>query len=223
MKPMLLINFKAYEPEIGEKALHIAKLAEKVARQEGVRIVVSPQHSDIARLAKEVSVDVYAQHVDVIEPGSHTGWVLPLGVKASGAKGTLINHSEHRIPKDMVKKTVDLCKKVGLVTVCCAASAKEAKEIAHFSPDFIAIELPELIGGDISVSTAEPGIISDTVKAVKGVDKKVEVLCGAGVHCGEDVKKGIELGTKGALAASVIIKTGNPEKAIRGMAKGLKG
>jgi len=222
MKPMLLLNFKAYDKLIGAGALKMARLADKVAREEKVRIVVSPQHADIAKLADQLSIDVYAQHVDAIEPGSRTGWILPLGVKQSGARGTLINHSEHRIPMDQIKNTIDFCRKTGLVTVCCAAGTGEAKRIAGFSPDFIAVEIPELIGGDISVSTANPKIISDTVKAVKSVSKRTEVLCGAGVHCREDVAKAVELGTKGALAASVIIKTDNPEKVIRDMARGLK-
>ena len=222
MKPMLLLNFKAYDKLIGGGALQVAKIADKVAGEENVKIVISPQHADIAKLADNIKIDVYAQHVDAIEPGSRTGWILPLGVKQSGARGTLINHSEHRIPMDQIKNTIDACRKAGLVSVCCAAGTGEAKQIAAFFPDYIAVEIPELIGGDISVSTANPKIISDTVKAVKSVSKKTEVLCGAGVHCREDVARAVELGTKGALAASVIIKTVDPEKVIRDMAKGLK-
>ena len=38
----------------------------------------------------------------------------------------------------------------------------------------IAVEPPELIGGDISVSTAKPEIISDTVEVVKKINSDEE-------------------------------------------------
>ena len=34
----------------------------------------------------------------------------------------------------------------------------------------IAVEPPELIGGDISVTTADPSIVSDSVEIVKKID-----------------------------------------------------
>ena len=46
------------------------------------------------------------------------------------------------------------------------------------------MEPPELIGGDISVTTADPSIVSDTVAVVKAVNPNVRVLCGAGVKSG---------------------------------------
>lgn len=221
MKPMLLINFKAYEQGIGEKALSLAKGAEKVAKETGKWIVLSVQHVDVKAISDSVGIDVYAQHIDPVEPGSKTGWILPLGVKQAGAKGTLINHSEHGIDDEKVKASVDVCKILGIVSVCCAATPERAKKIAAFSPDFIAIEPPELIGGDVSVSTAKPEIISDTVKAVKDVNPDVKVLCGAGVNQKSDVVKAIELGAHGVLVASAIVKSDNPGKVIQELSEGL--
>ena len=45
--------------------------------------------------------------------------------------------------------------------------------LAALNPTFIAVEPPELIGGDISVTTADPAIVSDTVAAVKAVNPNV--------------------------------------------------
>ena len=45
----------------------------------------------------------------------------------------------------------------------CAADLEEARSLAEIGPTFIAVEPPELIGGDISVTTADPAIVSDTV------------------------------------------------------------
>ena len=77
------------------------------------------------------------------------------------------------------------------------------------------VEPPELIGGDISVTTANPGIVSGTVKAVAKVDPKVAVLCGAGVKTGDDVKTAIDLGAKGVLLASGVVKAKDPEAVVR--------
>lgn len=220
MKPMLLINFKTYEQGLGKNALSLAKVADSVARKKNVNIVLSVQPTNLQTITGNVSIPVYAQHIDPITPGSHTGWILPEAVKDAGAKGTLINHSEHNIDKKSISENVKKCKEIGFVSVCCAATPKIAKEIAAFGPDFIAIEPPELIGGDVSVSKARPEIISDTVKAVKGVNPNVKVLCGAGVNSAEDVSKALELGAEGVLVASAIVKSKTPEKVILNLISG---
>lgn len=220
MKPMLLINFKTYEQGLGRKALSLAKVADSVAKKKDANIVLSVQPTDLKEVAGSVSVPVYGQHIDPITPGSHTGWMLPEAVKDAGAKGTLINHSEHNIDKKSISENVKKCKELGFVSVCCAATPKIAKEIAAFGPDFIAIEPPELIGGDVSVSKARPEIISDTVKAVKDVNPKVKVLCGAGVNSAEDVSKALELGAEGVLVASAIVKSKTPERVILDLISG---
>jgi triosephosphate isomerase len=86
----------------------------------------------------------------------------------------------------------------------------------------IAIEPPELIGGDISVTTADPGIVSNTVKAVQSINKTVKILCGAGVKNGKDVAKAIELGADGVLLASGVVKAKNKEEVLRDLAVGIK-
>ena len=87
--------------------------------------------------------------------------------------------------------------------------------MATLSPRFIAVEPPELIGGDISVTTADPAIVSGTAEAVRAVNPNVRVLCGAGVKNGEDVAKAIELGTEGVLLASGVTKANDPLFVLR--------
>jgi triosephosphate isomerase len=90
------------------------------------------------------------------------------------------------------------------------------------NPDFVAVEPPELIGGDISVTTADPEIVQSTVNAIKSINPKVKVLCGAGVKNGEDVAKAIELGTQGVLLASGVVKAKNPKDVLLNLAGGLE-
>jgi len=95
------------------------------------------------------------------------------------------------------------------------------KKIAELGPDFIAVEPPELIGGKISVSDAKPEVISDSVKAVKSINNKIKVLCGAGIHNKEDVKKAVDLGADGILVSSGIVKARNQEAALKDLVNGL--
>ena len=73
----------------------------------------------------------------------------------------------------------------------------------------------ELIGGDISVTTANPDVVSDSVKLVKDVAPEVKVLCGAGVKNGKDVAMAIELGAEGVLLASGVVKADDQMSVLR--------
>ncbi len=95
--PLIAINFKAYTESMGELGLKLAKLCETVSEETGVAFIVCPQQTDLKFIASQVSIPVYAQNVDAVEPGSHTGHVVAEAVRAAGARGTLINHSECRM------------------------------------------------------------------------------------------------------------------------------
>jgi triosephosphate isomerase len=220
--PTIVLNVKTYSEATGKKALEIAELMDRISKETGVSMAISVQSTDIALCAQKVEIPVFAEHIDPIKPGSHTGWSLPEAIKAAGAVGTLINHSEHRLILADVDVCVTLAKGLGLDHIVCSNNVATSKAIAAFSPNFIAVEPPELIGGDISVTTADPGIVSDSVDSVKEVDKKIRVLCGAGVKNGKDVSKAIELGSDGVLLASGIVKAADKEKVLRDLASGIK-
>jgi len=216
--PIIITNFKAYERAYGRRALELAKIHEKVAKETGVNFVVAVQHTDIAFISSEVSIPVFAQHIDPISFGAGTGRILPEAVKEAGAKGTLINHSEYRVADiSRIKKKIDRAEEVDLVTVVCAESLIEAEAFAKLNADFVAIEPPELIGGDISVSKANPDIIRDAVKSI-GRDR---VIVGAGIKTGEDVRIALKLGACGILLASGITKSEDPEMVLRDLVKGI--
>jgi len=94
------------------------------------------------------------QHIDEIDFGKNTGFLLPESVKQAGAEATLLNHSEHRLDFDLLKSSIERAKQAELKTVVCARDVEDAKKIAHLNPDFIAIEPPELIGTKTSISEA---------------------------------------------------------------------
>ena len=206
---ILVVNFKTYKNGTGKRAFELAKTCENVAKETGKEIIISVQPFDLYKISNSIDIPVFSQHLDSISYGSNTGWLLPEGAKENGATGTLINHSERKISMSEIEKIINRCKKLGLKTIVCASTSEEASKIDKFSPDYIAIEPPELIGTGISISKAEPKLITDTLNVAK-----TPVLCGAGITSGEDVKKAIELGTKGVLVASAIINAKNQREKI---------
>jgi triosephosphate isomerase len=219
--PTIVLNVKTYDEATWLKALEIAKLMDKISKETGKSMGIAVQATDISLCAKNVSIPVFAEHIDPVKPGSHTGWTLPEAIKAAGAVGTLINHSEHRLKLADIDICITRAKELELDHIVCSNNIDTSKAIAAFSPNFIAVEPPELIGGDISVTSADPGIVSGSVDAVRKIDKKVKVLCGAGVKNGKDVAKAIELGSDGVLLASGIVKAKEKEKVIRDLVFGL--
>jgi len=216
-EPVIAINFKSYVEATGERALKIAKAAEKVYKETGITIVVAPQLVDLYRIAQEVEIPVFAQHIDPIKPGSHTGHVLPEAVKEAGAVGTLLNHSENRMILADLEAAIRRAEEVGLTTIVCSNNPAVSAAVAALNPDYVAVEPPELIGTGIPVSKAKPEVITNTVELVRRVNPEVKVLTGAGISTGEDVKKALELGTVGVLLASGVTKAKDPEKAIKNL------
>jgi len=214
---MLFVNFKTYEEATGSKAVELAKICEKMANQTGKKIILVVQAADIYRVSQAVKLDVFSQHADEADYGSNTGHIIIDALKQAGASGTILNHSENRILMAKIKAVVGKCKKKKFKVLVCAQNAEEVGEIAELNPDYVAYEPPELIGGDISVSTAKPEVIEESLKAAG----KVPLIVGAGIKRMEDVRKSIEIGAKGVLVASGIVKAKDPEKALRDLAAGL--
>ena len=218
--PVIVLNVKTYAEAVGEKTIEIAKQMEQIGAETGVNMAISVQATDLSACAKAVDIPVYAEHIDPVKPGSHTGWTLPEAVKDAGAVGTLINHSEHRLTLADIDACLIRAKEVSLDQIICSNNIATSKAIAALGPQFVAVEPPELIGGDISVTSADPGIVSGSVEAVKEVNKNVHVLCGAGVKNGKDVQKAIELGAKGVLLASGVVKATDKVAVLRDLASG---
>ena len=210
--PVLITNFKAIETCVGENAVSMARKHETVAQSTGASICVAVQTADIFRVAQSVNIPVFAQRAEPVSFGSKTGWTLPESLKMAGATGVILHHSERRFEDPAaLGHTIARCQEIGLCVVCCAESAAEGAEIFQkFAPDFVAVEPPELIGGDISISTAQPELIADSVGAI-GPGK---VLAGAGVKNAQDVRTALSLGAVGILVASGVTKNEHPEKAI---------
>ncbi len=210
---VIIINFKAYAEGFSKKAIEIAKAVLDVRDRVDDYIAVAPNFLDLAEIAR-MGVDVYAQHVDPIDFGSYTGRITAEMVKEKGAKGSLINHSERRLKLADIEFLIQKFKKVGLISVVCTNNVNTTKAVAVLDPDYVAVEPPELIGTGIPVSKAEPEVVENSVKAVKELNPRVKVLCGAGITTHEDYVRALDLGAEGVLLASGIVKAKDPKVAL---------
>jgi triosephosphate isomerase len=158
---------------------------------------------------------VYAQHVDSVEPGAHTGHITADAIKTAGATGSLVNHSERRLTLAEIEASVRALKALQMTAVVCTNNEATSAGAAALSPEYVAIEPPELIGSGVSVSKANPDIIRKSVATVHAVNPKVKVLTGAGIQSGECVKIAVDLGTDGVLLASSVVKAKDPGAVLR--------
>lgn len=216
--PVLVINFKTYVEARGSKGLELAKLSESIANQFGANIIVVPQVVDMIGIANEVNIPVFSQHLDHKKPGSATGHIEVSALQEGGIQGTLLNHSERRLEISTLEESIHLSSSHGLKSIVCAGTINLSSAVSSFNPWAVAMEPPELIGGDVSV-TSRPQAVKDTVSAVASINPSILPLTGAGVKTAEHLGTAIELGSKGVLLASGIVKAKDQKSVIEEMAK----
>ncbi|MBR9706400.1 triose-phosphate isomerase [Candidatus Pacearchaeota archaeon] len=204
MKAIVVINLKTYKQ--GRDVIRLAKAIERVDRG----VIIGVQASDIYEVHRASKLKVFAQHVDYQELGRNTGYIMPEAVKRDGAKGVFLNHSEHQLSFRIIKKTVKRCREVGLKVLIFAKSLKDAKKLKKLKPDYLAIEPPELVAGNKSVSTEKPELIEKIAKKLKR-----PFLVGAGVKTNDDIKIAMKLGARGIAVSSAITKAKNPGFALK--------
>lgn len=212
--PIVILNYKTYLESSGENALELARALKSASEESGITMVAASQAADIYRIQDQISLPIFAQHIDPITPGGHTGSNLIETLIEAGISGSLINHSENRMKLADIDEVIQLCKQNDIESCVCTNNIATSKAIATFSPDAVAVEPPELIGTGIPVSQAQPEVVEDSVKGVKSINKKIKVLCGAGISTGDDMKAAMDLGADGVLLASGIVKAENPKEAL---------
>jgi triosephosphate isomerase (TIM) len=194
--------------------MHLGLMFETRLRAAGISGAIAPAASDIGVLANRLEIPVLAQHADPYESGARTGFLVPEAIAASGGRGSLLNHSEHPLRLPIISETFHRLESVGLVAVLCSKDVAQSRRLAALRPTYLAVEPPELIGGTRSVSEAKPAVVSGTVAAVHEIFPGTRVLCGAGIHNRQDVRKAVELGAEGILVSSAVARAEDPGRAI---------
>jgi triosephosphate isomerase len=205
--PFFEIGPKAYMH--GERVLKLAKAADKAAEKYDVRIIFTPQYTDIRLLAQKTNnLYIFAQHLDPLQPGRGHGSVLAEALKDAGAAGVIMNHAERPMNISDLRKAIKRAGEAGLISMVCSDTIDEAMAIAHFSPDIIVAEPTNLIG---TGQKSDKEYIIETTRAIKSINPEIQVLQGAGISKGQDVYDVIKAGADATGTTSGIMKAENPE------------
>jgi triosephosphate isomerase len=218
----LIINFKNYPEILGGRSLELAKSAEAVARKIDSEIIVAPPAPMLHAVSSKLRIPVFSQKVDDRDQGKSTGAIVAEAIKRSGCSGSILNHSESRVPVPAVQRILPKMKSLRLSTCLCAETGDEMNEFAKLSAEYLAVEPPELIGTGVAVSRAMPEMISKTVSEVKARGYRGKILFGAGIVSGEDVAAARRCGMRGVLVSSSVVKAMDWKEKIRELAQPLE-
>ena len=217
----LIVNFKNYVEVLGDGSVRLALAVERVSDELGIEGIVAPPTPMLSLVCSRTRVQVYSQSVGSDSGDKTTGEILPEAVKAAGAAGTILNHSESRRPPAELRILVPRLAGMGMGVCLCAQTAEEAADLSALGPKYLAIEPPELIGSGVAVSKARPELVRETVAAVRNRGYGGRILCGAGIVSGEDVTMAVKLGVDGVLVASSVVKAHDWDSRVRELAGSL--
>lgn len=184
--------------------------------------MLAPPQPSLSAVIQNVKLPVICQHVDDSQVGSTTGFFVPEIAKSYGAVGSLINHSEHRLNNKNIRNIIERLHQLNMFSVVCAQTAQEVAELADLSPNFIAVEPPELIGSGKAVSKVNPLIIIDSLQALAKNSMSTKMICGAGITDKSDVISALELGAEGILVASSVVKAKSWSEKLYDLASAFK-
>jgi triosephosphate isomerase (TIM) len=212
---MIVVNFKIYEETFGDKAMELAKICQKVSEKTKVKIIPAVSALDAVSIKNELGIEVWLQNTDEMFEGAKSGAVSPLQAKYLGISGTLINHSENRKKPGTIKKMLANWPNDFKMMLCLGSLGQAEGWAKNLKPNFIAYEPKNLIGSkEKSVASEKSDVIKKIVERFPGVS----VFVGAGIHSTKDVEVSLNLGAKGILVSSYIVKNKNPEKKLEELA-----
>ncbi len=217
--PLIIVNFKAYPDVFGEKGIRLAKIAEKVSEEHGVSIAICPPLPYLVKYSEIFNIPVFSQKVDCITGKNGTGKISVKMIKASGASGTLINHSENRMILADLEEVVRNSRTHRLYTIICTNNEAVSAAAAKLDPHAVAFDPPELTGTGVSISVVQPEIIQNSVKRIKMENPRVSPFCGVGVLTPVDIEKALDMGIEGVIIDQIFVQAKDPHELLQNLVK----
>lgn len=211
---MIFLSLKTYPESTGDGVIKLLAPVKTVSQTTGVPIIPCAQATDIYRIKQELGIEVWAQHVDPIDPGRHSGWISPYSVKAAGATGVVINHAEHPVSPDVIQQTISKARQYELKTLVLCETPGLALQVSTWNPDLVGYEKGELIAGPIAMIDKEEANIRELTHQLPQ-----PLIIGAGITSREHVRKTLAAGCKGIILASAFIKAPDPQAKLRELAQ----
>ena len=189
--PIIIVNFK--NTKKGKEVLIFSK------KIDGPCLIAAIPTVNLSEVAKNTDLIVISQNLNDITPQA---------LKKTGAQGTLLNHSDHPLELDEIKRLTKECNKLKLKVIICVKNFDNMNKIIKFKPWGIAYEDPKFIGTKNAI-TNYPKNLLRFMKYFK--DCKSVSLCGAGINKKEDVENALKLGFRGVLVSSAVMNSKNPK------------
>ena len=209
--PFFTVSPKSYL--VGENLLELALLTDKYAKEHEVTIFFSAPPTELNNIVQHTNhVIVTAQAADGSGLGRGMGRTLMEGLKELGVKATFLNHMENQLSLKELCQAISSAKKAGIITIVCANSTDEARAIAILDPDIVLCEPDDLVG---TGKTSPDSYIFETLNAVREVNKNILIMEGAGITCGDDVRRLIKLGAQGTGISSKLALTEHKEALLK--------
>jgi len=199
----------------GDEVLELALAADEVSEKYDVDVLFTTPYADIRMVSEKTeNIHVFAPHMDCDPIGLGLANVLPESMKAAGAVGVMLNHTERPLSFEALSDTMARAGELNLITNVCADSVEEIQNIARLNPFIITAEPAELIalrtGVDLDYATK-------ACESIKAINPDIYVLIGAGIKDGSDVYNAIMAGADASGSSSGIIKAQNPVSMINEM------
>ena len=210
---MIWLSLKTYPQSTGASAIKLLKIAQTISQKYKTPIIPCAQATDIYRIKQEMDIEVWAQHIDPIDPGRHSGWISPFSINQAGATGTVLNHAEHPLPQDQIKLAINKAHQYGLKTLVICETVDLAHQVSTWNSDYIAYEKAELIAGPIAMIDQEEASIKQLAQSLPQ-----PLIIGAGITSKEHVKKTLQAGAKGIILASAIVRAKDPQAKLEELA-----
>ncbi len=201
----------------GDDVLAYAKAADAASEEYDVDVLFVAPYTEIRRVRENTErLIVLAPYMDAIRPGRGIADVLPEALKAAGAQGVVLNHSERPMTINAIKKTIDRANELDLLTFVCADTVAEAQALALLHPDILNPEPTELIG---SGNVSDIRYVKEVIRAVKSIDESILVEQAAGITNAQQVYDFIMEGSEAAGSASGILTSPNPHSLLNAMVR----
>lgn len=162
--PVIAGNWKMYKtPPEAER--FVREFLPRVAGTTGVEIVLSPPFTSlgaVAAMTRDTNVEVASQNLHHADEGAYTGEISPRMVKESGAKYSILGHSERRQyfgeTDESVHRKVQAALQAGLVPILCIGETLAEREAGNTFP----VVERQLRGGlkEIPASAAESILVA---------------------------------------------------------------
>lgn len=208
-----MINPKSYLT--GKNVYELAIAADRYAGEVDFDVYFTAQYVDLKLLADQTkNLIITAQHMDGIDLGRGMGFVTGDALHEAGVRAVMLNHAEHPLTFSELVASIEKAKTLGITTVVCADSVKEAKAMAMISPDIILCEPTELIG---TGQTSDTHYIEQTNEEIRAISSDILVMQAAGITSPEDVYQTIKKGADGTGCTSGIVLADDPSLMVRDM------